>query len=61
LPSWKQPENVSLENPASGPHMVISAFKSSLEEKPPLSLKGMTVRKVSSWAKVRYAAALKII
>jgi hypothetical protein len=41
--------------------MVMSAFKGSLEEKPPLSLKGMTVQEVSSWAKVRYASALKII
>jgi len=30
------------------PHMVMSAFKGSLEEKPPFSLNGMTVRKVSS-------------
>ena len=62
MPSWKQPENVvSLERPASVPHMVMSAFKGSLEEKPPLSLKGMTVQKVSSWAKVRNDSALKII
>jgi hypothetical protein len=53
------PENVSPEIPASVPHMVMSAFKGSLEEKPSFSLKGMTVRKVSSWAKVRYALALK--
>ena len=62
MPGWKQPENVvSPEMPASVSHMVMRACKGSLEEKPPLSLKGMTVRKVSSWAKVRYASALKII
>jgi hypothetical protein len=33
----------------------------SFEENPPLSLKGMTVRKDSSWAKVRYVSAWKII
>jgi hypothetical protein len=47
--------------PASVPHMVMRAFKGTLEEKPPFLLKGMTVRKVSSQAKVRYALALKII
>jgi hypothetical protein len=36
-------------------------FKGSLEEAPPSSLKGVTVRKVSSCAKVRQVSALKIM
>jgi hypothetical protein len=54
-------EVVNPEMPASVPYIIMSAFKGSLEEKPPSSLKGIIVRKVSSCAKVGCALALKII
>lgn len=51
--SAKQPENlVGPEMPASVPRMVMSTFKGSLEEKPPSSLKGMTVRKLQAGSKL---------
>jgi hypothetical protein len=47
--------------PPSVPYMIMTEFKGGLEEAPPSSLKGITVRKVSSWAKVRRALSLTII